>query len=857
LPAFSPFRFFAGKYHYTSTEFQLILINSPKYLYQGLTIHFSTMKKISGVLYCLVCSTGFLFAQIDVQLKENIRNTGYVHSPLPLDYSKSFETFGITKKVLVSDMLCDMESLNQWIHKGFGNMYLSSERTMSGKNSLRLTAQTTNPDFLNWGIGLGTSMATYDVGGANWEKYNRIHFYVFPNCEGARSIYLNLYIENDGKIKVPDKYGREGIHEINLINGQWNECFVEMTELPRDKVTKLSFAIEIFGKERTMGDSLKFDIDAVSLQKIQNPEVVSGWMPAQNRIIYSTTGYRVESEKSAIVNVKDNDGKFQLVDAVSKHVVYNGKVTSQKTDIGNFETIDFSDFKKVGQFFIRVGNVATKPFYINENIWDNSAWRVLNFIFCERCGYAIPGKHGVCHTDLNAIYNGKTFPFNGGWHDAADMSQQVLQSGEIVYSLLEMAQRAKEKNEKELFLRLQEEAEWGIDCILRSRLGDGYRAQTWGTNLWTDGFIGTKDDSSARRHVHVHNRAFENFVFSGIEAYASMMIENDPMLKENLRKVAIEDYAFAKKRFDSLEFNDLTSIGGGGDHAAMASNSQYSANISFSASLLYKLTKDTFYAAEAAKAIQYTLQCQRSEPLNDKDKLHGFFYRDLNKKSIVHFTHQSRDQVYMQALTTLCETQPNNPDYKKWAEAIRIYGTYLKAIMQYDAPYGLVPSGVYNINEVKDSVNFYKVQVGIHSGATIDYQEQLANGFKLDSEHYLRVFPVWFSFKGNNAVALSTGKAAVLCGKFLHDKELINIGEQQLFWIVGKNPFGQSLIWGEGNNYPQLYTALPGETVGGIPVGMESRFNEDTPYWPQFNTATYKEVWGAPAARWLSLAAEF
>jgi hypothetical protein len=836
---------------------RFLRVYSPKYFYNSLPIHSTAMKKILALLFLLICSGGFLFAQVDQQLKDDIRNTGYIHSPLPLDYSKSYETFGLTKKVLVSDMLCDMESLDKWTHKGFGYMYLSSERSISGKNSLRLTAQTTNPDFLNWGIGLGTSMATYDVGGANWEKYNRIHFYIYPNCEGARSIYLNLYIENDGKFKVPDKYSREGMHEINLINGQWNECFVEMTELSRDKVTKLSIAIEIFGKERTMGDSLKFDIDAVSLQTVQNPEVVSGWIPAPNRIIYSTTGYGLQSEKSAIVNVKDNDGKFQLVDAVSKHAVYNGKITSQKTDIGSFETIDFSDFKKEGQYFIRVGEVATAPFYINENIWDNSAWRMLNFIFCERCGYAIPGKHGVCHTDLNAVYNVKIFPFNGGWHDAADMSQQVMQSGEIVYSLLEMAHRAKEKNEKELFLRLQEEAEWGIDCILRARLGDGYRAQTWGTNLWTDGFIGTKDDSSARRHVRVHNRAFENFVFSGIEAYASMMIENDPMLKENLRKVAIEDYAFAKKRFDSLGFNDLSSIGGGGDHAAMASNSQYSANISFTASLLYKLTNDGFYATEAAKAIQYTLNCQRTEPLNDKDKLHGFFYRDLNKKSIVHYTHQSRDQVYMQALTALCESQPKSPDYNKWANAIRMYGTYLKTIARYDVPYGLVPSGVYNIDEVKDSVNFYKVQVGIHGGAAADYREQLANGFKLDSDHYLRVFPVWFSFKGNNAVALSTGKAAVLCGKFLHDKELINIGEQQLFWIAGKNPFGQSLIWGEGNNYPQLYTALPGETVGGIPVGMESRFNEDKPYWPQFNTATYKEVWGAPAARWLSLISEF
>jgi hypothetical protein len=813
--------------------------------------HISTLPLILALI------TSSVFAQIDDKLKQDIVESGYLHSPLPLDYSKSLETAGLRKKVLVTTMLLDMETLNKWTHKGFGGVRLTDERSISGKKSLRLVGQTTNPTFLNWGIGLGTSMATYDVGGVSWEKYNRIHFYIYPHCEGARSIYLNLIIENDGKTKVPDKYEREGIHEINLINGQWNECYVEMPALPRDKVTKISFAMEIFGKEQTMGDSLKFDIDAVSLQTIENPEVATGWTPAQNRIIHSTTGYGVESVKTAIVNVKGNNGRFQLVDNVSNGVVYEGKVKSSKTSIGTFETADFSDFKKEGQYFIRIGAVTTQPFYISSNIWDNSAWRVLNFIFCERCGYPVPGKHGVCHNDLHAVYKGQIYPFNGGWHDAADMSQQVVQSGEIIYSLLEMAGRAKEKGNESLHTRLQEEARWGVDCILRSRLGDGYRAQTWGTNLWTDGYINTKDDSTRRRKVRVHNRAFENFVFSGVEAYAAMNLTGDAMMKEYLQKVAIEDFAFAKKRFDSLAFNDISSIGGGGDHAAMASNSQYSANLSFAASLLYKLTGKQYYAGEAAKAILYTLQCQRTEPLGDVNKLRGFFYRDLTRKSIVHYTHQSRDQVFMQALTALCETQPNHPDYPKWSASIKMFGEYLKTIMQYVQPYGLAPSGVYNINEVKDSVNFYKVQVGIFKGAGKDYKEQLEKGVKLDNEHYLRIFPVWFSFRGNAAVHLSTGKSAALAGKFLRDKELINIAEEQLFWIVGKNPFGQSIIWGEGSNYPQLYTALPGETVGGIPVGMQSRFNDDTPYWPQFNTATYKELWGAPAARWFSLIAEF
>lgn len=44
-----------------------------------------------------------------------------------------------------------------------------------------------------------------------------------------------------------------------------------MSGLARDKVTKISFAIEVFGKERTMGDSLRFDVDAVELQKRGEP----------------------------------------------------------------------------------------------------------------------------------------------------------------------------------------------------------------------------------------------------------------------------------------------------------------------------------------------------------------------------------------------------------------------------------------------------------------------------------------------------------------------------------------------------------------------------------------------------------
>lgn len=814
------------------------------------------MRELKMMALIILCSSSFLFPQIDEKLKDDIRSTGYIHSPLPLDFSKSFETFGLTKTVLISDGLCDMEDMSPWSHSGIGSMSQTAERSISGKHSLRLAAPSYVDEIPKWGLGRGTSMATFDVGGKNWEKYNRIHFYVYPDCEGARTVYLNLYVENDGKIKVPDIYGREGYHEMNLINGQWNECFVEMSELPRDKVTKISFAIEVFGKELTMGDLLQFDVSNVALQVVDYPEVVSGWKPARNRIIFSTSGFRPDSEKSAIVNVAKHNGKFQIVDDATSQVVYEGDIKPVKTSLGGFDTADFTSVGRKGRYRIRVADITTAPFSIDDNLWDDSAWRVLNFMFCERCGYPVPGKHGACHTDLHGEYQGRVYPVNGGWHDAADMSQSFAQTGEIAFAMLEMANRAKAKGETDLYLRLMEEALWGLDVVMRTRLGNGDRFQGWGTNLWTDRYIGSTDDAG-RRQVRAANSGLENFLLSGIEAYASMSIANDPMLAANLRKIAKEDFGFAEKRFAELGFKEMSS--GKPGHSGMTSRSQYMATVSWAASMLYKLTNEKPYAEKAAESIKYALQCQRTEPLNDADRTAGFFYRDLDRKSIVHFNHQSRDQVYMQALTALCESQPRHPDHATWENAIRLFGEYLKKIYRYVEPYGLIPSGVYQKDEVKDRDNFLAVhpRIGPDADLSADFKEQLENGVRLDEDHYLRRFPVWFSFKGNAAVQLATGKAAALCGKFLNDKELMNIAEQQLFWIVGRNPFGQSLIWGEGSNYPQLYTALPGETVGAIPVGMESRGNEDTPYWPQFNTATYKEVWGSSAGKWFSLIAEF
>ena len=803
-------------------------------------------------------------AQISEQLMEEIRASAMLQRMLPLDFSRSFEVLKMDKPVLERRVLSDMSDMSAWSHRGIGGMSQSTTMTFGDEEySLRIYAPARTGILpAPFGIGFGSSRVTLDLGGVNLENYNRIAMNIFADCERVRGgIYMNLQFHNEGAVRIPDKWGRDGIHEINMIHGVWNRHYLEIPELPRDNITRISFTIETFGRDLIAGDSLIFYIGAIELQKIEGPEIASGWMPAENRIIFSTTGYGVNSQKQAIVNIPNHNGRFELVNYRTGRRVLRGRIKTHETPIGTFDMIDFTDFRREGQYFLRVGDVQTLPFYIKEHIWDNSAWRVLNFLFAQRCGFPVPGRHATCHTDHHVRRNDSIFPLNGGWHDAGDLSQNPKQTAEIAMALLELANTHRQRGSMDLYNRLTVEALWGLDYILRARIGGGYRISRMMHNLRTDGIIGTRDDVWRN---YISNSAWENFIYAAVSAFASMTIECDDDLAAYLRLVAKEDFGYAMEQFKNNEEPALLR----GEHPLSAtpmgifstrvSPSQFYATISWSASMLYKLTGAPKYAQIAAEYIRYTLDTQRLEPIGDSG-IRGFFYQTTARNNTVSFNHQGEHEVFMQAMLALVETQPNHPDAHRWHKSIEAYADYLRMTTRFIQPYGMIPSGVYHIDEpLADPLAFRVLHIASGNADLLpDYREQLRNGFELGEGYYLRAFPVWFSFRGNSVVHLGKGKAAAMLGRHLGCQELRNIAEQQLFWTVGLNPFGQSLIWGEGSNYMFQYAPLPGTTVGQMPVGIQTRLNEDVPFWPNFNFCTFKEVWVKPVGRWLMLLAEF
>lgn len=114
----------------------------------------------------------------------------------------------------------------------------------------------------------------------------------------------------------------------------------------------------------------------------------------------------------------------------------------------------------------------------------------------------------------------------------------------------------------------------------------------------------------------------------------------------------------------------------------------------------------------------------------------------------------------------------------------------------------MMPAGIHRLDEPEDAALFpYLHLLSDYASEKPNYAAQLAAGTPVADGYVLRNFPVWFSFRGNTAVLLSMGKSASLLGHALKDDALLQLGREQLYWMWGKNPFGQSLIYGAGTRF--------------------------------------------------------
>ena len=772
----------------------------------------------------------FLFVFICLQIGYGAPLYDYPESiwPMALDKAHSLEQALADKAIIQQESV----PLSGWTHTGIGMLSHSDsilQMCMPLSTGTRAQGPADDPDYAIF----GTCSAELKLGGRNLKDYNQLAFDIRTDLE-AGIANMNVDLQTEPTCQL-------GAHLVNIQGTGWQHVVYQISELPLACVNAIRIYTDLKGRNLSRQDSIHYYIKNIQWQKAESIEPYQGWQTAAGHIAYSMSGYLVDGAKTAII-ASTISLPFFLIDEYSGDTVFHGESTMPATTLdGTFQVLDFSSLSRQGIYRLIFDTLATEPFPISQDALQGSEWKILNFIHGQRCGQHVSGIHGLCHTDVFCDHNGHSYTYGGGWHDAGDLSQQTLQTADVTYALLEAYSKRKDTN-PQLASLLLDEARHGLAQISRCRLGDGWHASSIGLLHWTDGITGTFDDIHT---VRKQNLAFDNFLYAAYEAYAARLLGED-----SLRQAAIEDFNYASSKY---ERDGIDSFHIAMEHTYNTSAVTYMAAASWAASQLYLLTGREKYGRLAAGYASQILDCQKQD-----GHFAGYFYRDSTRKAIIHYIHQSREQLPIQALIALCETQPLHPDYSKWHKAISLYGNYLKSIMFCTQPYGMMPSGIYHSSEYADEDGFKRLHLWAPENAHQLYDQQLKEGIQIDQHHYLRRFPVWFSiFNGNEAVILSTGKAAALCGRFLKDDKLMNLGLEQLYWTVGKNPFCQSLIYGEGHRYPSMDSFSSGEIMGEIPVGIRSFGNTDQPFWPLTNNACYKEVWLTSAGKWLSLTSEY
>lgn len=716
-----------------------------------------------------------------------------------------------------------------------GPATIAVDRSLSctGEGSIRLDCAVSTAKKKDTNRNYGTPEIFCPLGGEDISEWNRISCQVYVDAPGYYTSFLGFKVYNEGEHIEPVPGRFEGEHCFTVIPGRWTKIVWEIPDIYRDNVKGISVNIMMMGETSGSDSRMSLYLDDLRLDKVE-ADPTRGFVVRPGAIAYSHSGYKAALRKQAVFCSEISvPVVFKVIDAKSRRGAFSSKSLVTPAAEGKFyHTLDFSDLRKDGLYYIKSEGTVSDVFPIGGAAYSQTAWRGLNFFFSERCGFDLPHVHEKCHTDVSVYHSdGRSINWAGGWHDAADVSQGAGNNNEAVVALLELAAST---GDPALRKRALAEARWGLDWLLRTRFGDGYRAGFLIMGIWSDNIVGTKDDmrAEATRDAVTNFRCAETFAFA-----APFYADEDPVFARWLANAAVQDFAFAVEEFSGRTTEEL-------------------AFASVSAARLYNLTGEQTYLDYSATYADGFLAALQMEPQTGWAlPLRGYFYEDSSRSRVLAYYHQSQEHKPAQALSLLLKAAPDHPSSGRWLAACEAMASYYTMTSGVMAPYGLSPAAIYEVGNTDYSTLYHEGErVGLPTMQ--EYNAEVREGIFLADSVYLRRFPVAYQFRGFNGVTLAKSKAMFILFAATGRMDLADIAARQVEWVVGFNPFASSTVYGDGYDYHPLYGAYAGDVVGAVPVGIETFENEDAPYWPTQVNATYKEIWTHSTARLLSVIAE-
>lgn len=204
-------------------------------------------------------------------------------------------------------------------------------------------------------------------------------------------------------------------------------------------------------------------------------------------------GYAPAAVKVAVLgsNKAIASQNFSLIDATTKEEVFTAATGNDFGKYGPFSNtyrLDFSSFRKEGKYIIRVGDIYSPAFAINEHVYDGAADFCLRYMRQQRSGFN-PFLKDSCHThDGYTLYapvpDSTHIDVVGGWHDASDYLQYAATSANATYHLLAAyrdfptifkdEKLANGLDGKNHIPDVLDEAKWGLDWLLKMHPKDDW-----------------------------------------------------------------------------------------------------------------------------------------------------------------------------------------------------------------------------------------------------------------------------------------------------------------------------------------------------------------------------------------------
>jgi hypothetical protein len=772
-------------------------------------------------------------------------------TPIPLQ--NSAEAAWAKKQVLARRTLDDKSDTSSWRYSGTAAFTWRADSTRSLRADMQMFTSAPAPTRNRLSsVNLRRLFPNED-----WSAYNRLLIWIKADFNqvprpadgsGLPVIPFQFVLHSEGKDTTPDRYGREGIHYYSIMRpGEWQPVYWEIDPLPRDRVSSLEIGYWVNKMLAHPSDRVAFEIGDIELQRVE-PDVHTGWSVGKGRIAVSA-GYPGSSSTKTAVASGVSGRDFQLLElpvgdsqtaASPARVALSRPIRTSRGRLGEFQLLDFSSYTRPGTYALRAGGVTSRPFIIGPpgRDWWLSLYATLNFFYGNRCGFPVPGVHNEDHKDWFATLGDQKVSMSGGWHDAGDLSQGLINTGEATYAMFALAERLGKSSPVNTLLL--DEAKWGLDWLMRVRFPGGYKMYFSPHNLWTNNVVGDADDRSRE----MKNNPNANYIAAAALAIAHRVLkDSDPDLAARALALAREDWEHAIVGVENASTRHTP---------AFAASQMELAGIGVTASLeLFKATDDVKYATKAQALAQIILDSQQRTAVGDGWR--GFFYTAPNRDTLFHQFHRGNDQAPIVALVQLLEAFPSHRDAARWREAVQLHLDFQKRGAETTAPWNVLPAYVYRTGDAAKEV---PDSGALHGATRQAYVEQVKAGLPLGGDWYLRAMPVAFARRGNYGPLLSQTKALSVAGRFLRDSAAIDLAHKQLQWVMGRNPFTQSTMYGVGYDWSQQYSVSSGDFYGSLPVGIQNRGTSDLPYWPTNNMYVWKEVWMHPSARWLWILAD-